>query len=238
MTINVSLTTKPVSGLFLGNPLAFSDTIVKLADAELSCLGFTRAASLRELLFIDDEKAHSVGILVVDEALLDELVDLMAQLRAKFVHAHIALAYRTDSTARELIGILKANPSFGQVGLLPMQLQLDSWLSVLRLLVCGENYVPADLLTPAAPALIEADVIDLDNVEAPAPQDIHLTDRELEVLRSAAEGKQNKIIADELKLSQHTVKLHMHHVMAKLGLHNRTEAAVWYLGHFPQTKSS
>ncbi len=50
------------------------------------------------------------------------------------------------------------------------------------------------------------------------------------MLKSAAGGKQNKLIADELKLSQHTVKLHMHHVIAKLGVHNRTEAAIWFLG--------
>lgn len=62
-----------------------------------------------------------------------------------------------------------------------------------------------------------------------------MTERELQVLESAAQGKQNKIIAEELNLSQHTVKLHMHHVIAKLGVHNRTEAAIWYLDQYARS---
>nr|WP_269751662.1 response regulator transcription factor [Pseudophaeobacter flagellatus] len=58
---------------------------------------------------------------------------------------------------------------------------------------------------------------------------IRLTLREAEVLSCVAEGKQNKLIANRLGLSEHTVKLHIHHVIAKLGVHNRTEAAVWFL---------
>ena len=50
-----------------------------------------------------------------------------------------------------------------------------------------------------------------------------------QVLSCVAEGKQNKLIANRLGLSEHTVKLHIHHVIAKLGVNNRTEAAVWFL---------
>ena len=68
--------------------------------------------------------------------------------------------------------------------------------------------------------------------------DFGLTERELQVLKAVSEGKQNKIIAEELSLSQHTVKLHMDHVMSKLGIHNRTEAAIWYLGrHAEQARA-
>ena len=58
---------------------------------------------------------------------------------------------------------------------------------------------------------------------------IRLTTREAQVLSCVAEGKQNKLIANRLGLSEHTVKLHIHHVIAKLGVNNRTEAAVWFL---------
>jgi len=58
-----------------------------------------------------------------------------------------------------------------------------------------------------------------------------LTPREWEVLTLLAQGKQNKILAAELGLSEHTVKLHIHHLIRKLGVSNRTGAVVWYLGH-------
>lgn len=55
-----------------------------------------------------------------------------------------------------------------------------------------------------------------------------LTPREAEVLEMAAAGRPNKTIAGELDLSEHTVKLYMHRIIGKLGVTNRTEAAVWF----------
>lgn len=55
-----------------------------------------------------------------------------------------------------------------------------------------------------------------------------LTVRELEVLAMVARGHQNKIIAADLGLSEHTVKIHIHNIIRKLGVHNRTEAAAIY----------
>ena len=51
-----------------------------------------------------------------------------------------------------------------------------------------------------------------------------LTSREREVLRLMANGLGNKIIANELGISTHTVKFHVAAVFAKLGVHSRTEA--------------
>jgi DNA-binding NarL/FixJ family response regulator len=51
-----------------------------------------------------------------------------------------------------------------------------------------------------------------------------LTDRELEVLRQLAKGRQNKEIATELWISERTVKFHVSAILAKLGVGNRTEA--------------
>ena len=50
-----------------------------------------------------------------------------------------------------------------------------------------------------------------------------LTDREQEILKLIAEGRTNQEIADLLVLSSSTVQTHRAHVMAKLGLHTRTE---------------
>jgi DNA-binding NarL/FixJ family response regulator len=51
-----------------------------------------------------------------------------------------------------------------------------------------------------------------------------LTRRELSVLRLVAHGLGNKEIASELGISTHTVKYHLAALLAKLGVHSRTEA--------------
>jgi DNA-binding NarL/FixJ family response regulator len=52
-----------------------------------------------------------------------------------------------------------------------------------------------------------------------------LTSREIQVLEMAADGLQNKAIAADLGLSEHTVKVHLHNIISKLCVHNRIEAA-------------
>ena len=51
-----------------------------------------------------------------------------------------------------------------------------------------------------------------------------LTEREIEVLRRVAAGNSNKIIADQLKLTEATVKAHMKNILSKLGANDRTHA--------------
>jgi predicted ATPase/DNA-binding CsgD family transcriptional regulator len=54
-----------------------------------------------------------------------------------------------------------------------------------------------------------------------------LSKRELEVTRLVADGLPNKTIAARLHLSVRTVEVHVRHVLAKLGLENRTQLATW-----------
>jgi DNA-binding NarL/FixJ family response regulator len=51
-----------------------------------------------------------------------------------------------------------------------------------------------------------------------------LTDREIEVLKHIAEGNRNRDIAEKLFISEETVKVHIKHVMEKLGASDRTQA--------------
>jgi DNA-binding NarL/FixJ family response regulator len=54
--------------------------------------------------------------------------------------------------------------------------------------------------------------------------DDSLTEREVEVLKHVAEGNRNKDIAEKLFISEETVKVHIKHVMEKLGAADRTQA--------------
>jgi DNA-binding NarL/FixJ family response regulator len=53
-----------------------------------------------------------------------------------------------------------------------------------------------------------------------------LTPREIEILQLIASGADNPTIAARLVISLHTVKTHVAHILAKLGVASRTEAAV------------
>jgi len=55
----------------------------------------------------------------------------------------------------------------------------------------------------------------------------NLTNREYEILTLIAKGMSNKVIARELGISDGTVKVHVKHLLKKLGLRSRVEAAVW-----------
>lgn len=58
-----------------------------------------------------------------------------------------------------------------------------------------------------------------------------LTQREREILAHLARGESNKAIARQLEISYDTVKLHVRHILAKLNLSSRVEAAVFAVEH-------
>ncbi len=63
--------------------------------------------------------------------------------------------------------------------------------------------------------------------EASGPDYASLTPREKDILRQIAAGLSNKMVARRLDISEGTVKVHVKHLLKKLGLRSRVEAAVW-----------
>lgn len=64
-------------------------------------------------------------------------------------------------------------------------------------------------------------------IVAPQQTAAALTPREREILVLVAQGKSNRDIADALVISERTARTHVSHVLTKLGLTSRTQAALW-----------
>ena len=57
--------------------------------------------------------------------------------------------------------------------------------------------------------------------------EVSLTERESEVLRQLARGLTNEQIAEAMHISYETIKEHIQHIFRKIGVSDRTQAAVW-----------
>jgi DNA-binding NarL/FixJ family response regulator len=72
--------------------------------------------------------------------------------------------------------------------------------------------------------------------QEPAPGE-DLSTRELQVLRLVALGLANKQIARRLEISERTVKVHLGNVFRRVGVSDRTSAAIWARDHLPADES-
>jgi DNA-binding NarL/FixJ family response regulator len=73
----------------------------------------------------------------------------------------------------------------------------------------------------------------LPSPQAESPLDT-LSSRELQVLRLVAEGLANKQIARRLEIAERTVKAHLGNVFRRIGVSDRTSAALWAREHLPR----
>ena len=89
----------------------------------------------------------------------------------------------------------------------------------IQLVLDGETYIPPKLIPAFNNRLIARDV-DKDKIDL-------LTSRELEVLTQVANGMFNKEIADNLNISERTVKNHIANIFKKIDVSDRTQAAVF-----------
>ncbi|MEV0387523.1 response regulator transcription factor [Nonomuraea sp. NPDC050643] len=81
-----------------------------------------------------------------------------------------------------------------------------------------------------APSVTRRLIGEFARLKAPAPAARHveeLSEREVEVLLLIAHGRSNAEIGHELVISERTVKTHVSNLLAKLGLRDRTQAAVY-----------
>lgn len=168
----------------------------------------------------DGEEAVSLATaLKPDVALLDiempkvDGIEAARKIRAAspFTAVLAVTAYDDDAY---IVGVLEA----GAAGYVLKNAPSTALLEAVRAAAAGEAVLSPDMQRRVIGILARRGKGD--NATA------QLSERELEVLRLAAQGLANKEIAGTLQLSPRTVQSHLRHVMNKLGVSSRVEAVV------------
>ena len=138
--------------------------------------------------------------------------------RARAAFPQAALVVLSDDDAYADVA---AAATQGARGFFSTAVDLAVLVQGIRLVLMGGTAMPIALppTTPARPR--EAAPAGRSQFSAEL-----FTPKELEVLRSLATGRPNKLIAHELAICETTVKVHLRHIFRKLGTTNRTHAAL------------
>ena len=132
------------------------------------------------------------------------------RLRAAYPDLAIAVTSGVAKT-RDVKTVL----DLGAHGYLPKTLTGSAYAGALRVIAEGGTYVPVETMQALAAEAADRKI----NAEG-------LTPREMEVLEGIADGKPNKQIARDLEIHEVTVKLHARSIFKKIGVQNRSQAAV------------
>lgn len=124
--------------------------------------------------------------------------------------------FATECDTETLMAALRA----GAHGFVLKDVERGELLSVIRRVLTGSHAIESTLATELLRHMAE------DVAQRPASRPEPLTPREVEVLRLISTGSTNPQIASRLICAVGTVKVHVEHIIAKLGATDRTQAAV------------
>jgi len=130
-------------------------------------------------------------------------IDTVIAIRAEFPDARIIML----TTFQGDVEIQRALEA-GARGYLLKSMPPKDMVAVIRQVHAGKKRIPSEIAAHLAEHMGEEE----------------LTSRELEVLRQIAGGNRNRDIAERLFVAEETVKVHVKHIMEKLGAKDRTEA--------------
>ena len=190
-------------------------TLSVVGDAADAGQAQRRAAELQpDLILLDN---HLPGV---------SGVDALPALRQAAPSARIVMLTVSEDEA-DLAAALRA----GACGYLLKTIEGDALVSAIERAMRGANVV-AEEMTDKLVAMARG-------TAAPAPGDApaaaspleQLSPREHEILRGIARGASNKEIARDLGIAETTVKIHVQHVLRKLGFSSRVQAAVAATAH-------
>jgi len=153
---------------------------------------------------IQQYRHHQPDVTLMDLRLPDiSGIDALIAIRAEFPEARIVMLTTFEGDA-EIRRALTA----GARGYLSKNMPPSELAQAIRQVHAGKLRVPADIAAQLAEHM----------------GDDHLTPREVEVLHQIAAGNKNRDIAELLQISEETVKVHVKHIMDKLGARDRTQA--------------
>lgn len=180
-------------------------------------------------LEIVGEAANGVEALAAVRRLRPDVIVMDILMPDKDGLAATAEILRLDPAARVLLltsltNLERVRPAIraGALGYISKSAPPEELERAIRTLYQGGVYLPANL----ARALLQTPVGAL---EPQLPPPDLLTGRELEILKLVAQGLGNEAIADRLIISPRTAAVHISHILDKLGLENRTQAALYAL---------
>lgn len=107
----------------------------------------------------------------------------------------------------------------GAAGYLTKEQPLSVLLDACRKAVEGESLWTTEMLRRVN--------VSIASLQLGKEQEVQLTSREIQVLTHMSDGATNKEIAAQLEISYETVKEHVQNVLRKIGVSDRTQAAVW-----------
>jgi len=153
---------------------------------------------------IQEFRKHQPDVTLMDLRLPDMSgIDAMIAIRAEFPNARIVML----TTFEGDIQIQRALQTGARAYLLKSSPPKEL-IDTIRQVHAGKKRIPPEVASQLAEHF----------------SDEALTDREVEVLQSIAGGNRNRDIANALFISEETVKVHIKHIMDKLGASDRTEA--------------
>ena len=176
--------------------------ITAIVNNQSDMLMVAQAANSKEAL--DQFRKHLPDVTLMDLRLPDMSgVDTMIAIRREFPEARIVMLTTFEGDV-EVKRALEA----GARGYVLKSMPPKDLVEVIRQVHLGKKRIPSQLAAQLAEHMGEEG----------------LTARELEVLRKIAEGERNHDIANQLSISEETVKVHVKHIMEKLGAKDRTQA--------------
>ena len=153
---------------------------------------------------IQHYRLHRPDVTLMDLRLPDlSGIDAMIAIRAEFPEARIIMLTTFEGDV-ELQRALQA----GARGYLLKNMPPAELIQGIRHVHAGKKRIPTELAAQLAEHV----------------SDDNLTVREVEVLQQVSGGNRNRDIADILHISEETVKVHVKHIMEKLGARDRTQA--------------
>ncbi len=165
---------------------------------------------------IEMARRHKPDMILLDLNMRDlSGLEVLATLREDLPDTRIVMLTVSDE-ASDLVGALRA----GADGYLLKEMEPEELLAKLREAAAGQFTLTARLTHLLARSLRE-------DSRPRRPEEAGLTEQEMRILELIAGAKSNKVIARELGIAEGTVKVHVKHLLKKLNLRSRVEAAVW-----------